>query len=129
MTAVISGKRRCTFRLSALRCLTPAEPTSCTRCHHKHARSGHARIADRERVRRPGSSSSANWYGIAVPVGTPRAIVTRLHTAATAALNDPALRQRINDSGYVIIGSTSEEFALYVKSQVDSLAKVVRALI
>ena len=69
-----------------------------------------------------------NWYGIAVPVGTPRAIVTRLHTAATAALNDPALRQRINDSGYVIIGSTSEEFAGYVKSQVDALAKVVRAL-
>lgn len=69
-----------------------------------------------------------NWYGIAAPAKTPKDITTAIHGAAVAALNNPALRQRINDLGYVIIGSTPEEFAGHIKSQVETLAKVVREL-
>ena len=70
----------------------------------------------------------ANWYGLAAPAKTPKETIAVIHGAAVAALNSPALRQRISALGYVIVGSKPEEFAAYVKSEVEKLAKVVREL-
>ncbi len=69
-----------------------------------------------------------NWYGMAAPAKTPKKIITAIHGAAVAVLNNSALRQRINELGYVIVGSTPEEFAAFIKSQVATWAKVVREL-
>jgi len=71
---------------------------------------------------------SGNWYGLAAPAKTPKKTVATIYGAAAAALNNAALRQRINNLGYVVVGSTPEEFAFFMKSQVEKLAKVVREL-
>jgi len=39
------------------------------------------------------------WFGIAVPAGTPEPIIKRLNEAVSAALNDPAVIERVRAAG------------------------------
>jgi tripartite-type tricarboxylate transporter receptor subunit TctC len=45
---------------------------------------------------------AATWFGLAVPTGTPPAIVSRLQTAAAAAAADPQFRSNFTQLGFVI---------------------------
>ena len=71
---------------------------------------------------------SGNWYGILLPVKAPREIATMLRATTLKALATPALNKRLVDLGYITIGDTPEEFAAHIKSEIDSLAKVLRDL-
>jgi tripartite-type tricarboxylate transporter receptor subunit TctC len=71
---------------------------------------------------------SGNWYGILVPAKTPREIVATLRSATVSALGAPALGKRLVDLGYVSIGDTPEEFGAHIKSEIASLARVLRDL-
>jgi len=71
---------------------------------------------------------SGNWYGILLPVKAPREIGTMLRANTLKALATPALNKRLVDLGYITIGDTPEEFAAHIKSEIDSLAKVLRDL-
>jgi tripartite-type tricarboxylate transporter receptor subunit TctC len=83
------------------------------------AESGYANMAKFE---------SGNWYGIVVPAKTPRDVIDRAHKASVAALNSPAISKRLNDLGFVLIGSTPEEFGAYFRSEIDAWGKIVRDL-
>lgn len=67
-----------------------------------------------------------NWYGLLVPVKTPRETIATIHAAAVAALRKTNASQRLNDQGYIIIGSGPEEFAAHLASEIAKLAKVIR---
>jgi tripartite-type tricarboxylate transporter receptor subunit TctC len=41
--------------------------------------------------------NAVQWFGLAAPAGTPRAIVEKLHAAAMTTLNDPEVRARYAD--------------------------------
>lgn len=41
--------------------------------------------------------SAASWNGLAVPVGTPPEVVARLNREVVAALNDPAVKRKLED--------------------------------
>ena len=41
--------------------------------------------------------SAASWNGLAVPAGTPREVVARLNREVVAALNDPAVKKKLED--------------------------------
>ena len=69
-----------------------------------------------------------NWYGVMVPVRTQKEIVATLHRASVSVLSKPEMNKRLSDLGYVTIGDTPGEFALYIKSEVEKLAKIVKAL-
>lgn len=69
---------------------------------------------------------SGNWYGLAVPAKTPREIITAINTAAVAALKSPNVNKRLSDLGYIIVGNQPEEFAAHLKSEIESLAKILR---
>jgi len=71
---------------------------------------------------------SGFWHGLMVPARTPRETITVIRAAAVKALNDPAIVRRFNDLGYVPAGGQPEEFAAYLKSQIDMLAPVLRGL-
>ncbi len=71
---------------------------------------------------------SGNWYGILLPVKAPREMATMLRATTLKALATPALNKRLVDLGYITIGDTPEEFAAHIKSEIDSLAKVLRDL-
>jgi tripartite-type tricarboxylate transporter receptor subunit TctC len=67
-----------------------------------------------------------NWYGLMAPAKTPSPIVATLESHAIAALKKPAVVQRLNDLGYIILGSTPAEFSAHLKTEITKLAAVIR---
>ena len=65
------------------------------------------------------------YYGIYGPKGLPREVVDKVHAGTMRALQDPAVRKRIEDTGSVIIGNRPEEFAQQIKAEFDVYKKVV----
>jgi tripartite-type tricarboxylate transporter receptor subunit TctC len=69
---------------------------------------------------------AGNWYGIMVPIKTPREIVTAIRTSAVTAMNEPATNKRLLDLGYIIAGDQPDEFAAFIKSEIATLGKIIR---
>ena len=65
------------------------------------------------------------YYGIVGPKGLPKEVVTRIHNATVKALQDPAVRKRIEDTGSIIVGNTPEQFAEQIKAEYAVYRKVV----
>ncbi|WP_415788443.1 Bug family tripartite tricarboxylate transporter substrate binding protein [Bordetella tumulicola] len=59
------------------------------------------------------------WFGMFAPAGTPGPVVDALNNKLVAVLQDPALRQRGAELGIEIFGSSPQELADYVASQID----------
>lgn len=68
-----------------------------------------------------------NWYGMVAPARTPRAVVTKLHAAAVAAMKAPEVQEKLASQGALLIGDTPEEFAAYMASEIRKWTKVVQA--
>jgi len=66
------------------------------------------------------------WYGMLFPAGTPRAIVGRANAEINNVLKSPALAQRFAAVGLEPAGSTPEEFAKMIRSEMAKWRKVVR---
>jgi tripartite-type tricarboxylate transporter receptor subunit TctC len=64
-------------------------------------------------------------FGLLGPKGMPRETVNKINAATRKALEDPAVRKRIEDSGAVIIASTPEEYAAETKALLAELKTVV----
>ena len=75
----------------------------------------------------PGYESS-NWFGLLVPTGTPKEIISQIHAGVTGAMNQPDLNKKLADLAYVIVGSQPDEMEKYLKAEVDRLGKIVRSL-
>lgn len=71
-------------------------------------------------------TSADNWYGLLAPAKTPPAVIKKLHAAITAALNDPATRQKLVDSGAIPSPSTPEEFAKLLREELARWGRVVK---
>ena len=69
---------------------------------------------------------AVQWYGLMAPAGTPREIVSKLHKAVVAALQDATVKERFVSSGADPVGNTPEEFAQLVRSEVAKWAQVVK---
>jgi tripartite-type tricarboxylate transporter receptor subunit TctC len=67
-----------------------------------------------------------NWYGILVPIKTPKETIAVIHEAAVSALRNPNLSKRLTDLGYIIVGDQPEEFAAHIKSEIALLAKIIQ---
>ena len=65
------------------------------------------------------------YYGILAPKGTPKDIVDKLNAATRKALEDPAVRKRIEDTGSFIIANTPEQFAQQIKDEFAVYKQVV----
>ncbi|MFM2449166.1 MAG: putative extracytoplasmic binding receptor [Pseudomonadota bacterium] len=66
------------------------------------------------------------FYGVLAPKGTPRDVVDKVNAAARAALADPTVKRRIEDTGSVILGNTPEEFAVQIRNELSTYRQVVR---
>jgi tripartite-type tricarboxylate transporter receptor subunit TctC len=73
----------------------------------------------------PGYASDT-WYGIIVPAGTPKDIIEKLNAAAVKALNEPAVRARLEKLGAEPVGDTPEEFRRLLEKEQKLWAKVVK---
>lgn len=70
---------------------------------------------------------SAQWYGVLAPAGTQREIVARLHAEIVRALKHSDVKDRLAADGAEPVGSSPEEFAVFIKSEIDKWARVARA--
>jgi tripartite-type tricarboxylate transporter receptor subunit TctC len=66
------------------------------------------------------------YYGILGPKGLPKDVVDKVNAAARKALEDPAVRKRIEDTGSVVLGNTPEQFAQQMKDELAVYRKVVQ---
>ena len=53
-------------------------------------------------------------------------VVQRLHAVFTQALKGPDVRERLINQGFDIIGSTPEEFDLFVRAEMQRWSRVVK---
>jgi tripartite-type tricarboxylate transporter receptor subunit TctC len=67
-----------------------------------------------------------NWYGIFLPAGTPKDIVTRLNADVVKALAAPDVKKRLLEAGIVATSSSPEGFMAYVKAETAKWAKVIK---
>jgi len=65
------------------------------------------------------------WQGFVAPAGTPHDIVMKLNGAFARVMADPAIRQRLSESGFQPQTSSPEQFADYMKSEIAKWAKVI----
>ena len=67
-----------------------------------------------------------NWYGMLAPARTPPAVIAKLNGAVVAALNDPAIRDKLVQSGAVPSPTSPAELGALLRSELDRWGKVVR---
>lgn len=65
------------------------------------------------------------WYGVLVPARTPRAIVNHLQQEIVTILQQADTRERLTREGGDVIGSTPEQFAKHIESEILKWTKVV----
>lgn len=66
------------------------------------------------------------WYGWLAPAGTPPKIVALLHEETARAVRTNDVRERLAADGAVALGSTPDEFARFIQSEMTKWAKVVK---
>lgn len=65
------------------------------------------------------------WTGVFAPAKTPDRVVRTIHKAIVEALQMPEVKDRINQLGFVTVGSSPEEFAEFVKNEVEKYKRVI----
>ncbi len=65
------------------------------------------------------------YYGILGPKGLPKEVIDKINAGVRKALEDPAVRKRIEDTGSLIVANTPEQFAAQMKAEFDVYKKVV----
>ena len=70
---------------------------------------------------------AASWYGLMTAAGTSQDIRARLYTESIKIVRHPELKEKFVAAGVDPTGSTSEQFAAYLRSEIKKWGKVVKA--
>ena len=65
------------------------------------------------------------YYGIIGPKNLPKEVVDKVSAGVRKALEDPAVRKRIEDTGSLIVANTPEQFTAQIKAEFEVYKKVV----
>lgn len=68
-----------------------------------------------------------SWFGMSAPKGTPSQVINRLNEALNAALNDPAIKQRLMDMVATTSPGTPDDMQKFVNDELKSWHEVVKA--
>ncbi len=66
-----------------------------------------------------------SWQAFAAPKGLPADIKAKLMDALVAGLNDPAVKTKLQDLGFEIVGNTPEQFTAFQASEFARWKKVI----
>jgi tripartite-type tricarboxylate transporter receptor subunit TctC len=67
-----------------------------------------------------------SWVGFVAPTGTPKDVITTLYRGIVKILAQPDMKERLATLGFDPIGSTPDEFAARIKSELATWSKVIR---
>ena len=70
--------------------------------------------------------AAETFYGVFAPAKTSEAVVNRLNRAIVQTLRKPDVNERFSTSGVEVVGSTPDELAAAMKSDIASMGKVIR---
>lgn len=68
---------------------------------------------------------SAAWFAFLAPRTTPRAIIERLHREVSAAMAEPAIRQRFADMGAEPLASSPEELGRHIAAEIAKWREII----
>jgi tripartite-type tricarboxylate transporter receptor subunit TctC len=66
------------------------------------------------------------WNGVLVPAGTPRVVVDRINSALNAALQEPAVKERLKAAGLDPAGGTPEQFTQLIQDESSKWAPIIK---
>jgi tripartite-type tricarboxylate transporter receptor subunit TctC len=75
----------------------------------------------------PGFDTS-EWYGVFAPANIPRPVLAKFNAEINRILAMPDIKERMLALGAVPAGGTPQEFAAFLKSEMDRWGKVARAV-
>jgi len=73
----------------------------------------------------PGYEAS-QWYGIAAPKNTPRAVIDVLNREINAAVADPKVKARLAELGGTPLVGTPADFARHIAAETEKWREVVK---
>jgi tripartite-type tricarboxylate transporter receptor subunit TctC len=68
----------------------------------------------------------SSWFAFFLPARTPPWIIEKMHRDIVASLAHPPVRERLEPLGAALVGSTPEELARHIKSEMDKWGPVIR---
>lgn len=66
-----------------------------------------------------------SWQGIAAPKGLPKDVKSKLHSTIVSALNEPNLKNKLQEQGFEIVANTPEEFAKFQARELERWRVVI----
>jgi tripartite-type tricarboxylate transporter receptor subunit TctC len=67
------------------------------------------------------------WFGLWGPAGMPAELVGKINADVRKALADPGVKEKLANTGNVALDMSPQEFARFVRSEIDDYQRVVRA--
>jgi len=68
------------------------------------------------------------WNGLLVPAATPKDRIEKIHAAMMTVLQMPDVRKQLVDMGSVVVASSPAEFGTFLKTEVETLRKLLTKL-
>jgi len=69
---------------------------------------------------------AVNWWGLVAPLGTPQAIVDRLHKAVSEVQDSPEVQKQFATEGASVVKMTTAEFAQHMVKEMNKWERVVK---
>ena len=68
----------------------------------------------------------STWFAFFVPAKTPPAIIKKINEDMVAALGHSMVKERLEQLGATLVGSTPQELAAFLKSEMDKWGPIIR---
>ncbi len=72
--------------------------------------------------------TGTNWFALAAPAGTPKAIVDKVNQAVVRAMAKPEAQRRLRDEALLAQAMTPDEFRTFIEAERARLAPVIKRL-
>jgi tripartite-type tricarboxylate transporter receptor subunit TctC len=69
-----------------------------------------------------------SWFAMLAPAGTPKDVIARLNAEVVKALADTDVRHKLEDLGFAVRGSSSEELGAMTRDQLAKYARVMKEM-
>src|SRR5205809_110520 len=70
----------------------------------------------------------SSWHGLFVPARTVPEIVKKMSVDTIAALADPVIKSKLEQAGYMVVGSSPHELQTLLKSEIDKWSAVIKTV-